>query len=312
MARYSANCAVLFADIARSTQLYEVLGDKIANRLIKECISILSKTAVEFHGSVIKTIGDEILCTFVDANDAVRAGKAMHEATGQFPILENPAYIPPNIYVGIHFGPIIEENNDIFGDTVNVAARIVAMAKQRQIITTEKTVDLLSNELVRSAKYLGGITAKGKSGEIKVFEVVWEQQELTVQLDDIPGSLLSPRDKAASLVLRYHDNVITVDVNRPIVTLGRQMHNDIVVIDIPVSRSHARIEYRGGRFLLIDESTNGTYLNEHGKKRFLKHSERYLIGDGIISLGKMPDPNLSFSIHYHVETSLSEPERTTK
>jgi hypothetical protein len=52
---------------------------------------------------------------------------------------------------------------------------------------------------------------------------------------------------------------------------------------------------------LIDESTNGTYLNEQGKKRFLKHSQRYLIGEGIISLGKMPDPDLSFAIHYHVD-----------
>jgi class 3 adenylate cyclase len=301
MAKHSASCAVLFADIARSTQLYEVLGDKTAKRLIKECVSILSKTAVECHGSVIKTIGDEILCTFGDPNDAVRAGQAMHEATGRFPTIDDPAYIPPNIYVGIHYGPIIEENNDIFGDTVNVAARIVSIAKQRQIVTTEKTVDLLSNEMVRSAKYLGEITAKGKSGEIKVFEIVWEKQELTVQLDDIPGSLLAQQKKAASLILHYRDHVITVDVNRPIVTLGRQTHNDIVVNDIPVSRSHARIEYRGGRFLLIDESTNGTYLALQGKKRFLKHSERYLVGDGTISLGKTPDPNLSFAIHYHVD-----------
>ena len=102
-----------------------------------------------------------------------------------------------------------------------------------------------------------------------------------------------------NLILRYHDHIITVGQNRPVVTIGRQIHNDIVVSDSPVSRSHARIEYRRTAFLLIDQSSNGTYIHEHGKNMVhVKQLEMPLNGHGIISLGKKPGSNLSYAIHY--------------
>ena len=303
MIKESSTVAVLFADIARSTHLYEVLGDKQAKALIRDCIALLSKVTLQFHGCVIKTIGDEILCTFPGADDAVNAGKAMHEAMEQLPCIDNPVYTPPNIYVGIHYGPVIEENGDIFGDTVNMAARLVDIAKQRQIIASEQTVALLNDELRQSARYIDKITIKGKSGEANIFEVVWEKQDLTMVFNTDSESQMTRKNIVASLVLQYHDHTITVEQNRPVVTLGRQNHNDIVVCDGPVSRSHARIEYRRGKFLLIDQSTNGTYIQEQGKKMIrVKQLEMPLNGDGIISLGREPDPDMSFVIRYENST----------
>lgn len=299
MIKQSNSVAVLFADIARSTHLYEVLGDKWARALIRDCIALLSKVTLQFRGCVIKTIGDELLCTFPDVNDAVNAGKAMQQAMVQLPCIDNPAYTPPNIYVGIHYGPVIEENGDIFGDTVNIAARTVDIAKQRQIITSEHTVALLNDELRQSAKYIDKITIKGKSGEFNIFEMVWEKQDLTMVFKTGSDSQMTRKNVAASLVLQYCDHTITVEQNQPVVMLGRQNHNDIVVCDRPVSRSHARIEYQGGKFLLIDQSTNGTYIQEQGKKMIrVKQLEMPLNGDGIISLGREPDPGSSFVIRY--------------
>ena len=61
MARQSVNLAGLFADIARSAHLYKVLGDKKTKALIGGAISTLSEVTEQFHGSVIKTLGDEIM-----------------------------------------------------------------------------------------------------------------------------------------------------------------------------------------------------------------------------------------------------------
>ena len=304
MTKESINLTVLFADIAKSTQLYDQLGDKAANTIIRDCISILSKVTVRFNGTVIKSIGDEILCTFQDPGNAVHAGRAMHEAIDQLEYRDNPDFSSPNIYVGIHFGPVIEEGGDIFGDTVNVTARLVSIAKQRQIIVSEQTVKLLSEDLSSTTKYIDKVTFKGKSGVVNIYEVVWEKEDLTVILSKSSGSFLKDIIAGISLILRYKDTITTVGQGRPVVTLGRQSHNDIIVCDNPVSRSHARVEYRGGKFLIIDQSTNGTYIHEDGEKTIsVKQIEVPLNGSGIISLGRKPERDLPFAIHYEIKNN---------
>ncbi|MCD4716691.1 MAG: hypothetical protein K8R45_08115, partial [Desulfobacterales bacterium] len=62
--RETDTLAILFADIAKSTNLYETLGDKIAQNLIGTCLSLFSDVTARYNGTVIKTIGDEIMCTF--------------------------------------------------------------------------------------------------------------------------------------------------------------------------------------------------------------------------------------------------------
>jgi len=304
MTKESINLAVLFSDIAKSTQLYDQLGDKVANTIIRDCISILSKVTFRFNGKVIKSIGDEILCTFQNPNTAVHAGRAMHEAIDQLQYRDNPDFSSPNIYVGIHHGPVIEEGGDVFGDTVNVAARLVSIAKQRQIIVSEQTVKLLSEELSSTTKYIDKVTFKGKSGVVNIYEVVWEKEDMTVILSKSSGTFIKDIISGISLILSYNNNITTVEQNRPVVTLGRQSHNDIIVCDSPVSRSHARVEYRRGKFLIIDQSTNGTYIHEDGKKTIsLKQIEMPLNGSGIISLGKKPEPDSSFAIHYEIKNN---------
>jgi len=302
MTKEAINVAVLFADIAKSTQLYDQLGDTVANTIIRDCISILSKVTYRFNGTVIKSIGDEILCTFQNPSTAVNAGKAMHESIDQLEYRDNPDFSSPNIYVGIHYGPVIEEGGDIFGDTVNITARLVSIAKQRQIIISEQTVKLLSEELSSSTKYIDKVTFKGKSGVINIYEVVWEQEDLTVMSSKATGRFVTNKRAGMGLILRYNDSITTVEQSRPSVTLGRQSHNDIIVSDSHVSRSHAKIEYRRGKFVIIDQSTNGTYVHEKGKKLIsLTKIEMPLNGSGIISLGRKPETDLSFAIHYEIK-----------
>jgi pSer/pThr/pTyr-binding forkhead associated (FHA) protein len=121
---------------------------------------------------------------------------------------------------------------------------------------------------------------------------------MTTMLSD----LLDPASMEASLKLQFKDTVLEVDQNRPIATLGRQTHNDIVVNNRSVSRSHARVEYRRGKFVLVDQSSNGTYLIVQDQKKIsLKRDETQLLGQGIICLGHTMEPDSPEVIHYIIE-----------
>ncbi len=298
MARITDILAILFADIAKSTHIYETLGNKVAKNLIDASISLLSKVTAKYQGTVIKTIGDEIMCTFPTANDAVEAAIEMHQSLEDMPFPENPDYGSPNIYVGIQFGTVIKEGGDVFGDAVNVAARMVALAKQRQIITTEGTVKLLSQERQSLARCIDKTTVKGKSGVLRIYEMIWEEHALTVMVTDTPEI---PTIKSR-LELTYQGQTIKLDENRPSATLGRQVHNDVVVNDSRVSRSHARIEYNRGKFTLIDQSSNGTLVRIQGKKSVrLKREETQLLGNGVIGLGRVVTPESETAVHFAIK-----------
>jgi class 3 adenylate cyclase len=294
MGRTTDILAILFADIAKSTHIYESLGDKDAKSLIDACITVLSEVTVKYQGTVIKTIGDEVMCTFPTADDAVEAAIEMHQTLDDTPFDENP-----NIYVGFQFGKVIREDGDVFGDAVNMASRMVAMAKQRQIITTEGTIKLLSKERQMAARCIDQTTVKGKSGGIRIFEVIWEEHDLTV-MSTTSQEIATAKSR---LELTYQGQTIELDENRPSATLGRQQHNDVVVNDSRVSRSHARIEYNRGKFTLIDQSSNGTMVQIQDKKAILlKREEAQLQGSGIIGLGCKVTPESEAALHFSIKS----------
>jgi adenylate cyclase len=298
MVRENVTLSILFADIAKSTHLYETLGNKKAQTLIGACLSLLSKVTLQHNGTIIKTIGDEIMCTFPSADDAVEAAIDMNRDLEQLTIDSLSGVAPPNIYVGIQSGPVIREDNDVFGDAVNVAARMASLAKQRQIVTTEDTVGALKKEHKCSARIIDKTIVKGKSGEMNIYEVIWEQQDATIMVDDSLDALKIE----SRMELTFQGCTIEIDQKRPSVTLGRQSHNDVVVNDTRVSRSHARIEYRRGKFMLIDQSTNGTFALIQGKKSItLRRDEAALLGSGIIGLGREVTDDTPVAIHYAIK-----------
>lgn len=291
--------AVLFADIAKSTELYETIGDKDAQLKIASTLSILSKVAKQCQGTVIKTIGDEIMCAFPNADCAMESAKKMHMALDEASLNPTSGSTPINIYIGFHYGQAVLDKNDVFGEAANIAARMVALAQQRQTLTTEETAKLLSPALQLSTRFIDKTTIKGRSGVTKLYECIWEQHDVTVMMDTSVSTTI-PKLKA-HLELRFQSRIFEVDEHNPVLTLGRQKHNDLIFKGERVSRSHARIEHRKGRFVIIDKSSNGTYiLFEEKKKIHLKREEAQLVGKGVIFLGKKPDDDVSEAIHFEI------------
>jgi len=183
MPQETLSLAILFADIARSSQLYEIMGDKTAQRLIAKCLLRLADAAGQHQGSVIKTIGDAVMCTFPNADNAVKAAIAMQQAIEKIPADGRADKVTPDIYIGIHIGTVIRDDRDIFGDAVNLAARMVSLAKPQQILITEQTFTALTPEYQSAVRYLDKDTIKGKKGELKIYEYLWELDDVTVMVD---------------------------------------------------------------------------------------------------------------------------------
>ncbi len=286
MPKENLNLAILFADISGSTSLYETLGDERAHKLVSNFISVISGIISDYQGKIIKTIGDEVMCTFNSAYQALNAAISMHKAIDSMPPIPMKKPVKPSIRIGLHMGPVIWQGGDIFGDAVNVAARMVSLAKPRQIITTQQTIETMPDGAPLEFKCIDKTPIKGKACEFSIFEAVWEEHDQTMMVSrDLTLQILYSR-----LHLRYKGMDYYIDRDNPSITLGRQEASDVVVNDVIASRLHARIEYHRGKFTLIDQSTNGTYVSVDAKKSsFIHHDEYVLTSHGIISLGRDVD-----------------------
>lgn len=170
--------AVLFADICGSSELYERLGDTLARRAISQCVGIMTRELPACQGTLIKTIGDEVMCTFPSAKQAFHAACAMQAAVERGKYENNT---PMSIRIGFNYGNVIYESGDVFGDTVNIAARIVAITRASQIIVTQAVVDALPPDLQSKTRQLERAEFKGKRAQFDIFRVIWG-------LDEQPGT----------------------------------------------------------------------------------------------------------------------------
>jgi class 3 adenylate cyclase len=277
------NLCVLFGDVSGSTRLYEKLGDKEALHAVERCINRMTRATEQYHGRLIKTIGDEIMAVFESAEAGFQAACEMQQRVDDLPPIRGAKL---SIRVGFHFGPTIEENNDIFGDTVNTSARMAGLAKAGQIITTAETIEVLPQLLRQSTRDIDALSVKGKAEDMRVFEVIWqESDELTMK-----SANLAPPPVAARLTVRHEGTEIVLTPSNSLLTLGRDTAGDIVIADKRASRSHARIERRRDKFVLIDQSTNGTYVTIDGEAEFvLKREEVILRGRGRACFGHAYD-----------------------
>ena len=283
MARKPANLSIVFADISGSTRLYETLGDSIAQQLIADCLTLMTESVHKYSGTVIKTIGDEIMCTFPDAEKAVEAAMGMQEGvTEDLHSLNKDTPSTLTIRVGLHYGPALLDAGDVFGDAVNVAARMAGLAKGGQIITTKDTAELLSPMLRSSTRHLDRIPVKGKAEDIDIFEVIWQAEDVT----RMATGLLKTHAKDATLHLSYRNDERDLDQDMDTLILGRGKKAGLVVNDSMASREHSRIECRRGKFILTDMSTNGTYVQTTEGPSYLRREDVVLTGEGKIALGR--------------------------
>lgn len=272
---------VLFADISRSSRLYEVLGDEAAKTIIEDCLMRLTEIVQQHQGQVIKVIGDEIMAVFPQVDKTVRAACKMQENITQYAASND---LQVGLRIGLNFGSVITENDDVFGGTVNAAARIVAFAQSGQILTSQETVQALPVALQMQTRPMERIPSPGKTGRISVYQIIWERRELTTARTYLPTSSAF----TVVLELKHHDQVVQLTPEQSGFTIGRNSENDLSICDDYTSRHHVQIIFRKGKFVLIDQSTNGTFIVAKDQSQSFIHREEYVLQhQGWIGLGEL-------------------------
>jgi len=266
----SSEVAVLFADVAGSTKLYDALGDSQAKILIDEALAGLRAVTERHRGRVIKTIGDELMCVFPDAERGFLAATDMQTLVNALPMVKTAKRM---IRVGFHAGAVIVEKGDVFGDTVNVAARMAGLAKGMQIMTTRTTVDALPEALRASTRPIASIAVKGKADDLAVYEVVWQEGD---DLTMAAGSMQTA-ELRVELLIRHAGRAVVLGTELTSAMLGRDAGCDFVIADPKASRQHARIEKRRDKFFITDQSSNGTYVTFAGEPEVVLRREEVML-----------------------------------
>ena len=277
----TSNLAILFADVAGSSGLYERHGNALALAAIERCIDVMRAATLESNGRVVKTIGDELMVVFNNTEDAFCAACEM-----QWRVCELPPCGTDRIAVriGFHFGQTLQQDGDVFGDSVNIAARLVELAKAGQILTSGRTFDIMGPPHTAHMRKLNSLSFRGMSHIETIYEGLWQSDENITAL--LSGVMAEPsaQDQAE---LSYGGELIAFDPQCKCVTFGREATNSVVVSSRKASRVHARIERRREKLILIDQSANGTYvMDEQGRETVLRLEEMALRGRGFVSFGE--------------------------
>jgi len=289
---------ILFADIAGSVALHESLGDVSAHKMVVACLHTMGKMVVNNQGKVIETIGDEIMCSFNHPDSALYAACAIQEA------IHEGISVPLSIRIGFHNGPTSLDNGHPFGDTVNVAARMVALAKAGQIMISQHTHVKLSQKNRTRTRHFNRVFIKGKQSPLDVHEIMWDEDDRTKQLSQA-RSVSYNRQPVSTIHLTFDDKELVVSKFKGDISLGRGDNCRLVLPSEAASRSHATITYKTGKIILTDHSTNGTYVRTRPGNRaqdaqdlFFHHEEWNMASSGFMSLGQPIEDNDPFLIYF--------------
>jgi adenylate cyclase len=277
------------ADIVSSTALYERLGDARARELVAKGLRAMSDTVIEHGGRTVKSLGDGILACFEGPAAADAALDMCSRLAAQF--LE--------VRVGLHSGHVIDDDQgDIFGDTVNTAARLASVARPSEVLLSKAIWDQASASIRAQGRPLSPIRVKGKAEPVEIYSILTECSEVGETLIQDPGELQGDAPSALILIL---DGLTYTLTSTGEFVVGRGKECSLHVDHHQASRRHARLFYRAPHFVLEDSSSNGTTVVQRGGGRLLlRRKEIVLLGEGYIYPGSTPDTDDNCCIEFSV------------
>jgi len=263
--------SILFADISDSSLMYAERGDTQAFKLTTACLDLMEEQVHLAGGRVIKRVGDAVLAVFDTTQAAVGAATGIQERLDapRSPLRAQGIHVR----AGISRGRAVLAGDDVYGDVVNVAARLVARAGPDEIFLAQRAYEDLPGPLQQAARLIDQVVLRGRPSWVTVYEYVWKQEDATVPV------AVRLRSMGSALHLAYGARVFVVNSEHPKLKIGRAPDNDLPVEGDLVSRYHAEITLRGDKFFLADSSTNGTYLETASGQILRVSREDITLGD---------------------------------
>lgn len=277
---------IFFADVASSVELYENFGDIKAHQMVQESLKTMAQSIMNNHGRVIETIGDEVMAAFANPDFAYSAASSIQDS------IQADMHLPLSVRIGFHTGPTAVDRGHPFGDTVNVAARMVAVAKAGQILLSQQSYMRLSASNRQQTRHYHRILLKGKNAPTDIYELLWDDMESTKTYSQLHPQV-PHRQTTRGVRITFNNRDIDVTEFNPEITAGRSEHCTICVDSDVVSRQHVTFAYQQGKVVVSDQSTNGTFIRTSSGKRatdsldfFIHHEDWIMQSSGILSLGE--------------------------
>lgn len=299
--------SVLFADLRGSTSMYETLGNADATAVVTQSVALLARIVENQGGRVVKTLGDGLMAMFPQPAQAVAAADEMHESLerigtpGDHTVVGTVRSVPLRLQIGLAHGEVIEMSGDVFGDAVNVAARLIDHAGDNETLVTATVLGGLAEADSPRFRSLDKMQLRGRVEPVHVYllEVARRFGDTAVTAF---GEFAPPLPEPEGIRLIWLDqNRVYAGPALPLI-LGRSAQATYIIDDTRVSRSHARIVWHGGTFQLTDLSYNGTYVRfDHDPEIIsLRRGGCTLHGSGLIGLGAPPSDVTSPSVRFEI------------
>ncbi len=282
----ASELAILFADIGGSTALYQRVGDATAHQMIMDGLNAMRKAVEDAGGELLRTVGDAVLASFDSCDSACVAAKNMHEAFGNSSL---------EVRVGFHWGEAIPDQGDVYGNAVNIAARVSGLANTGEIMVTREVIDRLSPGNRANSQLLDKISVKGVEEPLEIHRLQWQEADVdqATMMFTRPFTHEASKVGQLTLTLSCCAQQTSLSADGDSCSLGRGEDNGVVTSHGAASRVHATIDRKQGKFVLTDRSTNGTYVAKDGQPAVFVHRDSYnLDGSGVIAVGFMPDDKL--------------------
>ncbi len=174
---------VLFTDVVGSTSFFERNGDTAGLVMIHRHDELAARAIEQHGGKVIKTIGDSAMAEFPDPGSAVRSAVQIERDYLKLN-LSLPEDQRAEVRIGVHTGVGFRKGNDLFGDVVNVTARIVKRTAPAQILISRATYEAVSKDNDLHCRWLNKLTIDGRTEKEDIFEVIWTDAEAYRDVQD--------------------------------------------------------------------------------------------------------------------------------
>ena len=282
---------IFLVDITGSTPLYESAGNAEAVRRVEACLSLVGDEISRAGGSLVQAKGDDVLAWFASPAPALDAASR---------IIARMPIGGLSVHAGLHCGNVVMMRGDLFGDAVNLTARLASLAVPGEVLVSRDLVERLPAGCPDILRPLDEMSLKGKAMPVEVFSL----QESSPQLTEIGvvSGLGGPRQvrSGLSVTLTYEGREHVIGEGESL-TMGRDPGNDVVLGMPWVSRRHASLEVRRGRVQLVDRSSYGSFVVDAHDHEVLVHRETMtLSGQGRISLGTSPTKSDAATVGYAI------------
>jgi len=177
--QFSKTVAVMFTDIKGSTSFYELRGDLEGRAMVHQHNEIVIPQITLHNGTLIKTIGDATLSFFEDPFNALHSAIAIQQALYNYNF-DKTETDQIHVKIGLNYGTGIVQQDDIYGDVVNVASRVVSIAGAGEIIIPEDFYRKMRGNDEFIFRYVGTVTVKGKQEPFRTYRLLWNKEELSI------------------------------------------------------------------------------------------------------------------------------------